>query len=90
MPISSTVRVLEGIGRRIGEERAVSELTQAELAEKLAISVRYLQRVEAGEENLTVDTLVKFAKVLKVAPVDFFATPTQPKPRRGRPRKSAR
>lgn len=89
MPAPSTPRVLEALGRRIGEERAACELTQAKLAERLEVSVRYLQRVEAGEENLTVDTLVKFARALKVAVGDFFTPPTEPKPKRGRPKRPA-
>ena len=52
------------------------------------MTTRYVQRVEAGSENLTVETLVKFANALKVPLADIFAQPTTRTPRPGRPRKS--
>ena len=76
------------MGRRIAEVRAERELTQATLAEELGVTTRYVQRVEAGSENLTVETLVKFANALKAPLADLFAQPTTRTPRPGRPRKS--
>jgi transcriptional regulator with XRE-family HTH domain len=83
----TTADVLVSIGRRVGEERAARELTQAAFAKRLGVGTRYLQRVEAGEENLTVDTLVVLATTLDLSVADLFRPPTQPKPRRGRPTK---
>jgi transcriptional regulator with XRE-family HTH domain len=37
----------------VAERRRAYGLTQEQLAEKLDVSLKYLQRVEAGEENLT-------------------------------------
>ncbi|MBI2393712.1 MAG: helix-turn-helix transcriptional regulator [Deltaproteobacteria bacterium] len=82
-------RVLRTLGRRIAELRRDLGLTQEQLAETLGVSVRYVQYVEAGEENLTVQTLVRIANNLRVPVADLFAQPTGPKAGPGRPKKSA-
>ena len=50
----------------IKEYRLLNKLTQEELAEKLGISWRHLQRLEHNEENTTVKTLKKIVKVLNI------------------------
>lgn len=50
----------------IRENRLKNNLTQEELAEKLDISWRHLQRLEYNEENTTVNTLKKIIKVLNI------------------------
>ena len=82
-------RVLQGIGRRIAEIRRDSGQTQEKLAEGLEVSVRYIQFVEGGKENLTVETLVKFANFLRVPVIELFTPPTKPKAGPGRPKKKA-
>lgn len=67
--------------------RASRNLTQAEFAEDVGVSLRYLQSVEGGEENLTVSSLASLAKALDVGIADLFVLPTTPRPRRGRPKK---
>lgn len=49
------------------ENRIKNNLTQEELAEKLDISWRHLQRLEYNEEKTTVSTLKKIIKVLNIA-----------------------
>jgi transcriptional regulator with XRE-family HTH domain len=65
---------MENIGRRVAEERIRLGLSQAALAERAGVSLKYLQRVEGGRENLTVASLVRFANLLQTAPVDLFKT----------------
>ena len=89
VPAAVPERVLRAVGRRVGELRRERGLTQEQLAEILELSVRYVQFVESGEENLTVTTLVKIANGLRVPVADLFAPPTKPKPGPGRPKKSA-
>ena len=60
-------------------------MTQEALAEALTVSVRYLQRVEAGEENLTVGTLVGFANALGAPLIEFLVAPITRQVRVGRP-----
>lgn len=61
-------------------------MTQENFAEKLEVSLRYLQFVEAGNENLTIETLVKLANALKVPFPELFTPPTTTRVRRGRPK----
>jgi transcriptional regulator with XRE-family HTH domain len=49
------------LGQRISQARRERGWTQEQLAERLGVSVRYLQAVEAGEENLTIDSLTQLA-----------------------------
>lgn len=51
----------------IRENRLKNNLTQEELAEKLDISWRHLQRLEYHEENTTVKTLKKIIQVLNIS-----------------------
>lgn len=82
-------RVLRDVGRRISEIRRARSLTQEQFAEQLDVSVRYIQLVEAGNENLTVETMVKFSNALHVPVATLFERPTAPKTRAGRPKGSA-
>jgi transcriptional regulator with XRE-family HTH domain len=50
----------------IRENRIKNGLTQEELAEKLDISWRHMQRLEYNEENTTVKTLKKVINVLNI------------------------
>jgi len=79
-------QVTEQVGRRIAELRRERGETQAQLAERLEVSIKYLQRVERGV-NLTIDSLVDLANNLDVQVRDLFDTPRgRPAPRRpGRP-----
>ncbi|MCI8353399.1 MAG: helix-turn-helix transcriptional regulator [Clostridia bacterium] len=49
------------------ENRIKNHLTQEELAEKLDISWRHLQRLEYNEDKTTVSTLKKIIKVLNIS-----------------------
>jgi len=82
-------RLLRNLGRQIAEARAGHGMTQEQLAELVDVSTRYIQSVEAGDENLTVRTLAKFANALEIPIADLFLAPTKPKPGPGRPRKGA-
>lgn len=88
MPRLSAARVRSNLGRRIGELRAALGLTQEKLAERLKVSPRWLQSVEAGRENLTVDTIVKFANALRTDVGTLFELATTPAPKRGRPKRA--
>ncbi len=74
------------VGRRIAELRVASALTQDALAARLDVSLRYVQRMEAGEENLSLVSLDHLAKVLRVPAIALFEAPQTSKPRVGRPR----
>ena len=56
----------------IRENRLKNKLTQEELAEKVDISWRQLQRIEKNEEETRVKTLKKLVKVLNIPNEEVF------------------
>ncbi len=60
--------VQKQVGQAVARFRRASSLTQAGLAAALKVSVQYVQKVEAGKQNLTIATLVRFANALGVEP----------------------
>lgn len=52
------------LGKRIREERSKIGLTQEKLAEFSEVSTAYMGRIERGERNITVKTLVRIANAL--------------------------
>ena len=56
----------------IKEYRVKNGFSQEELAEKIDISWRHLQRLEHNESKTTVKTLKKLIKVLNISDVDFI------------------
>jgi len=79
-------RLLKSVGRRFAELRIQRRLTQAQLAERLGVSVPYVASVEAGNENLTLRSLAKLAKLLGTRPVELLRAPRTRKARKpGRP-----
>ena len=72
---NSAKAIRRDVGRRIAEERTARGWTQEHLAERLRVSTRYLQSVEAGRENLTIDSLAKIGNVLGVKAASLFDKP---------------
>ena len=85
MPPIDPDRVIANVGRRVGELRSALGWTQQEMADRAEITIKYVQRVEAGEENLTLRSLVRFANLLGVSVNDLFSRPRSARPSRGRP-----
>ena len=61
------------LGENVAALRARRKLTQEELAEKVDVSPRYVQSVEAGEYFPSLPTLVCLRGVLKCDWNDLFA-----------------
>lgn len=86
-------RVIRGLGRRVAELRVKAGSTQEELAERMKLPVKYLQRIESGAQNLSVRTLVRFANSLGVPMAELFTPPAsfrRPKPGRPSGRRTSR
>jgi transcriptional regulator with XRE-family HTH domain len=49
-----------------------SEMTQEKLAERADISLRYIQQLEAGQRNPSMQTLVRLRKVIGCSFDDLF------------------
>jgi transcriptional regulator with XRE-family HTH domain len=66
VPRSRLSDVQRRVGKRVKALRALRGLTQEQFAEKVGVSVPYLQRLERGAENSTLRSLVKLANALDV------------------------
>ena len=62
----------ENIGKYLKKLRVKHNYTQEELAEKVDISWRHLQRLEHNESKTTVKTLKKLIKVLNISDEDII------------------
>ena len=68
-----TEQELQGIfATNIKRHRKSRNLSQADLAENLDISVNFLCNIENGNRWISPKTLVKFATALKVEPYELF------------------
>ena len=54
------------VGQKIRAYRKQTGLSQEELAEKASLSYKYLGEVERGYVNVSLDSLMRIAKALKV------------------------
>ncbi len=60
------------LGLKIKFFRQQKHITQAVLAEKLDMDVRYLSDIERGKKNITLKTLYKIASILDINPIELF------------------
>jgi len=56
---------LKVLGANIRRERMRQKMTQERLAELVELNVRTIQKVEAGQTNILVTTLIRFQAALK-------------------------
>ena len=64
--------VVRSVGRRVAVARRAGGWTQEQVAERAGFSIKYLQRIEGGRENLTIKSLVDLAAVLEIDVAEFF------------------
>jgi transcriptional regulator with XRE-family HTH domain len=60
------------LGKRIKELRKEREMTQEDLAFKVAVDRSYMGFVERGEKNPTLDKLIKISQSLKISLSELF------------------
>jgi len=77
---------MQAVGLRIAELRADHSWTQEILAQRMTVSVDYVQRLERGS-NLTIRSLVHIASCLDVQVGDLFVCAMVMERRPGRPRR---
>ena len=83
-------RVGKALGRRVAELREAATLTQQALADRIGVSPKYVQEIEAGRQNVTLTTIVRVAVALDVGARELFDPPTSLARRRpGRPGKKS-
>ena len=60
------------LGEAIRERRLELDVSQERLAEMVDVHRNYVGKVERGEQNLTIETLVRFAKTFKCKPSELL------------------
>lgn len=63
--------LLKQMGRNIKAARVRAGLRQIDIEEKVGISYRHYQHIEAGKANVTMRTLYTLAKLFKVSIHEF-------------------
>ena len=65
---------LKPVGKRIQDARKAIGMTQADLADKLDISVSHMSSIETGRANFGVETLMKITEILQVSAGSLLRT----------------
>lgn len=83
----TAAQAMQTLGQRVAELRRNRGLTQEKLAESIGWPSRKVQRVEAGDANIDVASLVDLANGLDVTLASLLTPPvrTVPPRRPGRP-----
>jgi transcriptional regulator with XRE-family HTH domain len=64
--------LLNQLGSRIREIRKIKKMTQDDLADKCNFEKGNLSRIETGQTNLTMRSLLKISQALEVPIADLF------------------
>jgi DNA-binding XRE family transcriptional regulator len=64
-------RILQALGARIRERRLERQMTQADLASSLRLSVAYVSLIERGGRNPPITTVFRIAQVLALPARDL-------------------
>lgn len=75
----NAVRLKKHVGRCIRARRDAMDMTREELAEKIGTSHQYVAKCELGKQNLTLESLVKFANALDTTVLDLLGSSLVPK-----------
>ena len=67
--------LLVGLGKRVRGLRKSQGLSQEKLAQRAGLHYTYIGAVERGERNLSLQSMEKIAKGLKVNIAEFFPPP---------------
>lgn len=62
----------KALGKAIAQQRNDTGITQEELATRIDLSTRSIQRIEAGTEQPRYETLFRIARVLNTTPDQFI------------------
>lgn len=60
------------VGEKVREFRLRIGLSQEEFADECGLHRTYIGAVERGERNITLNTLIRLAKALRVSPIDLL------------------
>jgi DNA-binding XRE family transcriptional regulator len=71
--VAAARRERRRLGKRLRAIRAERGLTQAKAAEAIGVHPVHVSRIETGDANVTIDTLVALAVAYRVELRDLFA-----------------
>ncbi len=60
------------LGRRVRDLRKAAGMSQAELAERAHLNVKYVGEVENGHRDVRLTTLSRIGRAFKITPLDLF------------------
>ncbi len=63
----------------IRKQKPINGMTQKLLAEKMGVAPQYINKVLKGKENLTLETISKFEKILNISIIDIHKPNVQEK-----------
>lgn len=58
-------------GERLRKRRMSLKMTQESVAEQIGVTLRWYQRIERGENTVSIDTLLNISRVLSVS-IDYL------------------
>jgi len=61
-------------GKILRDYRVKAGFTQEELAEKIGISLKYISRIENGNNGVKTQTLIKYMNILGVSPNTLYGS----------------
>ena len=64
--------LMQKMASKIKRTRKARGLTQEALAGKCGLAIRHLQKIEAGEVNITLQTVAKLSCALSISPKYLF------------------
>ena len=64
--------LLKTVGQNIREARIRAGLRQIDVNEKIGLTYRHYQNIEAGRVNLTVTTLCRLSRLFKIGVHELF------------------
>lgn len=71
--VASFTQAKRTIARRVRARRSELGLSQEDVAGAADMDVRHIQKIEAGEVNLTLQTLCKVAKALRLSVAELLS-----------------
>ena len=64
----------KNFGKILRDFRKKHKLTQEELSEKLGISLKYISRIENGNNGVKTQTLIRYMNILGITPNTIYAS----------------
>ena len=64
----------KNFGKILRDFRIKNKLTQEQLSEKLGISLKYISRIENGNNGIKTQTLINYMNILGITPNTLYAS----------------